>query len=308
MEDRTRTVQKAMIIGSRTSALALAQTHLMLASLQARFPEQPFEIRHITTHGDRVLDWALTEIGGKGVFVKEIEDALLGGTIDLAVHSCKDLPTVQPDGLVIGAIPPRADPRDVLVSRSGAPLAELPHGARVGTSSRRRGVQLHALRPDLQLADIRGNVDTRLRKLDEGQYDAIVLAAAGLARLSLLGRVTEFLDPQVFLPAPAQGALAIEIRADDVAVSGVVRTLDDAPARSAATAERAFLAGLGGGCDLPIGAYAWVEGQTLHLRGMSAVGASGQVVTREATGPLGDPAGLGQRLAADVLQRTAGTP
>jgi hydroxymethylbilane synthase len=298
-------VPKTIIVGSRASALALAQTHLVVADLQAHFPEQTFEVRHITTHGDRVLDRALTEIGGKGVFVKEIEDALLSGAIDLAVHSCKDLPTTQPAGLIIGAIPTRADPRDVLVSRSGAALADLPVGARVGTSSHRRAAQLHALRPDLRLLDIRGNVDTRLRKLDEGQYDAIVLAAAGLARLSLLARAAEFLDPHAFLPAPGQGALALEIRADDAATQKIVQALDHSPTRITVAAERAFLLGLGGGCDLPIGAYAWLNGQMLCLRGMQATPENGQVVYLEVAGPMSDPVALGQRLSVDIRQHMA---
>ena len=189
---------------------------------------------HIRTEGDRVLSRPLVEIGGKGVFVKEIEEALLAHDVDLAVHSCKDLPTEQPSGLAIGAFLARVDPRDVLVARQGWSLAKLPAGARVGTGSLRRAAQLRALRPDLVLADIRGNVDTRLRKLDEGQYEAIVLAAAGLSRLGLDGRVSEYFDPQVVLPAPGQGALALELRADDEEVLELISALDDPATRRAA--------------------------------------------------------------------------
>lgn len=288
-------------LGSRASTLALTQTELVLSALQARHPEQAFEVRRISTHGDQVLDRSLTAIGGKGVFVREIEEALLAGEIDLAVHSFKDLPTVQPEGLVVGAVTERADPRDVLAAGPGVALAGLPAGARVGTSSRRRAVQLRSMRPDLAVADIRGNVETRLRKLDGGQYDAIILAAAGLARLGLLGRATQIFDPKVFLPAPGQGALALELRAADAEVAALLAPLDHAPTRAAVAAERALLAGLGGGCDLPIGAYAWLEAGQLALRALSADEA-GHIASGEAYGSPDDPCALGRQLAMALLQ------
>ncbi|HEX9114537.1 MAG TPA: hydroxymethylbilane synthase [Anaerolineae bacterium] len=293
---------RTILIGTRASALAQAQARQAMAALSALHPQRSFELRNITTHGDRVLDRALTEIGGKGVFVKEIEDALLAGDIDLAVHSFKDLPTEQPGGLVIGAIMTRADPCDVLVSRTGQRLAALAAGARVGTSSLRRSVQLLAVRPDLKPVDIRGNVDTRLRKLDEGQYDAIVLAAAGLTRLGLAARATEYFDPRVFLPAPGQGAVALELRSADTETQELVAGLDHVATHTAVSAERAFLSGLGGGCDLPIGAYAWPEaGDHLSLRAMNAERDGSHLVYVEASGPAAQADALGRGLARDVL-------
>ena len=269
----------------------------------------PSRIVHIRTEGDRVQSRPLVEIGGKGVFVKEIEEALFAQDVDLAVHSCKDLPTEQPAGLMIGAFPARVDPRDVLVSQQGCRLAELPAGARVGTGSLRRAAQLRALRPDLVLADIRGNVDTRLRKLDEGQYDAIVLAAAGLSRLGLEGRVSEYFEPQFVLPAPGQGALALEVREADAEVRELIGALDDPATRLATGAERAFLRGLGGGCDVPIGAYAWLDGAELVLRGMLATREGRDPFYAEAREPAGGPASnpeaLGEVLARTVLEAVA---
>jgi hydroxymethylbilane synthase len=299
-------MRQSIVVGSRSSALALVQAESVAAALRALYPQRVFRILHIRTEGDRVLSRPLVEIGGKGVFVKEIEDALLAHDVDLAVHSCKDLPTAQPAGLTIGAFLARADPRDVLVARQGRPLAELPGGARVGTGSLRRVAQLRALRPDLVLADIRGNVDTRLRKLDEGQYDAIVLAAAGLSRLGLDGRVSEYFDPQVVLPAPGQGALALELRVDDEEVLELISALDHPATRQAAGAERAFLRGLGGGCDVPIGAYAWPDGDELALRGMLATQDGSQPFYAEGRGPAAEPEVLGERLARAVLEGVPG--
>jgi hydroxymethylbilane synthase len=299
-------MRQSIVVGSRSSALALVQAESVAAALRSLYPQRVFTILHIRTEGDRVLSRPLVEIGGKGVFVKEIEDALLAHDVDLAVHSCKDLPTEQPAGLTIGALLARADPRDVLVARLRCPLAGLPGGARVGTGSLRRAAQLRALRPDLALADIRGNVDTRLRKLDEGQYDAIVLAAAGLSRLGLEGRVSEYFDPQVVLPAPGQGALALELRADDAEVLELIRPLDHPATRQAAGAERAFLRGLGGGCDVPIGAYAWPDGGELALRGMLAAQDGGNPFYAEGRGPAAEPEALGERLARVVLEGVPG--
>src|SRR5438128_1517510 len=240
-----RAERRALVLGTRASKLALAQSEIVRAALLGMFPDLDIRLEPITTKGDTVQDRPLSEIGGNGVFVRQIEAALIAGRIDLAVHSAKDLPSAIPPDTALAAFLPRADARDVLVSRNGETLAQLPPGARVGTSSPRRMCLLRALRPDLGIEDIRGNVDTRLRKLREGQYDAIVLAAAGLERLGAFDRVTEWLDPAVFIPAVGQGALAVQVRADDEFVLGLVGRLDHQPTSTAVRAERAFLAGIG---------------------------------------------------------------
>jgi len=290
----------AVVIGTRASKLALAQTSLVHTALVQVHPGLQVTIEHITTKGDLVQDRPLSAIGDKGLFVAEIEQALRAGRIDLAVHSAKDLPSALPDDMLLAAFPPRADPRDALIARDGRSLADLPNGAKVGTTSLRRACQLRALRPDLRIESLRGNVDTRLRKLDEGQYDAIVLAAAGLHRLDLAVRITEYLDPLVMLPAGAQGALGLEVRAADQVTAALVAPLDDLATRTAVLAERALLARIGGGCQTPIGAYARLSGDTLTLAGM--IGASdGRMVRSERTGPAGHPVALGIALADELL-------
>jgi hydroxymethylbilane synthase len=292
--------RRTLTIGTRASKLALAQTEIVRAALLDLIPDLDIRIEHITTKGDAVQDRPLSEIGGNGVFVTQIEDALRAGHIGLAVHSAKDLSSRLADDMALAAFLPRADPRDVLVSRDGARLADLAPGARIGTSSPRRACQVSALRPDLVLLDIRGNVDTRLRKLDEGQYDAIVLAAAGLERLGLQDRATEWFDPGVMLPAVAQGALAVEVRADDQATANLAARLNDAPTSTAVRAERAFLAAIGGSCALPIGAYAILEGEIVVIRGM--IGATdGRIVQGEHTGAVSDPESAGAALASMLL-------
>ncbi|HEY0779090.1 MAG TPA: hydroxymethylbilane synthase, partial [Gemmatirosa sp.] len=241
-------------VGTRGSALALAQATQVVGALRARWPDHAFEIQVITTQGDVRTDVPLSAIGGRGVFAVELEQALRRGDVDIAVHSAKDLPSTLGPGFALGAFPPREDPRDVVVTR-GPHLAELAHGAILGTSSPRRASAVRMLRPDLDVRDVRGNVDTRLRKLDEGQYDAILLAAAGLHRLGLAGRITEYLSTDVMLPAVSQGAIGIEVRADDADALAAVAPLDHAPTRTAVTAERAFLARLGAGCTAPTGAH-----------------------------------------------------
>jgi hydroxymethylbilane synthase len=289
-----------VVIGTRGSKLALAQTELVQAALDLAHPDLRIAIERITTKGDLVQDRPLSAIGDKGLFVAEIEQALREGRIDIAVHSAKDLPSALPPDMALAAFPRRADPRDVLVARDGRRLAELPQAARVGTTSPRRACQLRALRPDLLIADLRGNVDTRLRKLHEGQYDAIVLAAAGLDRLALADHVTEYLDPATMLPAGGQGALALEVRAADEATAALLAPLDDQATRAAILAERAFLAQIGGGCHTPIGAYARLDVDTLNIAGM--VGArDGRVVRGGLSGPAGEPAALGARLAEEIL-------
>lgn len=288
-----------LTIGTRSSPLALVQTELVRAALQAGDPALQIAIQHIITKGDVWLDRPLVAIGDKGLFVTEIERALRAGRIDLAVHSAKDLPSELPPDMEIGAIPQRADARDALVSRAGG-LRDLPLGARVGTSSPRRACQLRALRPDLRILDVRGNVDTRLRKLAAGEYDALVLAAAGLIRLDRAAVVTEWFAPEVMLPAVGQGALALEIRAADPAVAALVGRLADPAATAAVWAERAFLAAIGGGCAAAVGAYATVTAGALTLTGLIGA-ADGRQVRGSLQGTAADAVVLGTRLATDLL-------
>jgi hydroxymethylbilane synthase len=263
------------------------------------------EVAVYTTKGDRELNRPLPEIGGKGLFTAEIEAALRSDDIDLAVHSFKDLPIVESEGLAIGAILKRADARDVLVSRHGLPLEGLPPRPRIGTSSPRRAAQLLAARPDAHILPIRGNVDTRLRKAATDDYDAVVLAAAGLIRLGLEAHITQQLPLELMLPAPAQGALAIQCRADDEATLALLRRVHHQPTWAAVTAERAFLSGLGGGCSAPVAAYAAEDDTGLQLRGLVASLDGRQVLHVSGNGSLQEPEGLGQRLAQEVLAKGA---
>jgi hydroxymethylbilane synthase len=304
-----------MRIGTRGSELALVQSRMVRSMLLAEAgrsgasggatPEREIALEIIETSGDRFPDASLARIGGKGVFTKEIEEALAQGRVDLAVHSLKDLPTEDRPGLVLAALLPREDARDVLVSRGGWGLAALPAGARVGTSSLRRRSQLLARRPDLHVEELRGNVPTRLRRVDEGRYEAVIVAAAGLRRLGLEERITEALDESVMLPAPGQGILAIQIRADDVATLAAVRKLHDPVAAAEAAAERALLAGLGGGCLVPVAARAHVSGARIQLSGF--VGhPSGRPTLRRATdGPVAEAESLGHALASELLTHGA---
>ncbi|MCX7671090.1 MAG: hydroxymethylbilane synthase, partial [Anaerolineae bacterium] len=264
------------------------------------------EIQIIHTHGDRVQNAPLPLIGGKGVFTAELEAALRDGAIDLAVHSLKDLPTELPAGLAIGAVLERASAADVLISRAGHTLDTLPPGATVGTSSRRRAAQLRSLRPDLRLMDLRGNVDTRLRKaLDpDGPYDAIVLAHAGLERLGFDAAITQVLPTDLLMPAPGQGALAVQCRAE-TAMLDLLAPLDHPATRQAVTAERSFLIGLGGGCAVPVAAYATVEGERLHLRGRILAADGHRQINVALDGPAGDAAALGMQLARRALLQGA---
>ena len=311
-----------LTLGTRGSRLALAQSEMIAAQLRALHPGLAVELQVITTKGDRILDVALSAVGDKGLFVKELEQALLAHEVDLCVHSCKDLPSQLPAGLTLAAFPERADPRDVLVAplrgegRAGG-LADLPPGAIVGTSSLRRACQLRALRPDLELRDVRGNVDTRLRKLAEGQYEALVLAAAGLARLGLLGEgghmvsdgaafVAGPIPAELMLPAVAQGTLAIECRADDAQTLGLLAPLDHAPTRAAALAERAFLRRLEGGCQVPIAAHATLDGGAVALRGLVGSLDGATVIRGEREGAPADAESLGAALADELIERGAG--
>ncbi|HUF29368.1 MAG TPA: hydroxymethylbilane synthase [Gemmatimonadaceae bacterium] len=293
---------RALAVGTRGSPLALAQTEGVIAQLRARHPELRFEVRRITTKGDVMRDVPLASMGGQGVFADAIEEALAAGEIDLAVHSAKDLPSITADGLSIAAYPEREDARDVLVSHAGD-LNALPYGARVGTSSQRRACQLLAARPDLRVRDLRGNVDTRLRKLDEDAYDAIVLAGAGLIRLGLTTRIIEWLPANVMIPAPGQGALAIEVRSGDLELHRMLAPLSHQPTVTALAAERAFLACLGAGCSAALAAFATVSA-TGHVSLQAMIGApDGRCVRGERTAPASGAAALGSALAAELLDR-----
>ncbi len=292
---------RSLILATRGSKLALAQSEMVAGMLRAAHPGLEVNLLIIQTKGDLVLDRAISKIGDKGLFVKEIEQALASGEADLAVHSCKDLESNTPDGLVLAAFPRRADPRDALISRHGVVLRDLPAGARIGTSSLRRACQIRHLRPDAQIVTLRGNVDTRLRKAQTEDYDAIVLAAAGLERINLAGHVTEVFDPDVFIPMVAQGALAIECRADDSEVRSLLTALNDAMTELAVRVERAFLARLQGGCQVPVAAHASVEGENIRLRGLVGMPDGSQVVRGELVSMLKDADILGNNLAEELL-------
>lgn len=296
---------RILIVGSRGSRLALRQTEIALEALSRANPDASFEVRTIRTAGDRTRA-SLSEIGGRGVFVIELEHALRSGEIDVAVHSLKDLPTEETPGLGIAAILAREDPRDVLVSRRKAKLDDLPHGAVVGTGSPRRAAQLIALRPDLSLTDIRGNVDTRMRKVQGGEYEAVVLASAGLARLGWLDRASQTFDPEEVLPAPGQGALALQVRSDDAATFAAVLAADDAETRVAVSAERAFERRLGGGCHAAIAALAEVSGERLKVRGVVAHPTGEKLIRGELEGPADDPESVGFMLAEELIEAGAG--
>ncbi|HEY8346037.1 MAG TPA: hydroxymethylbilane synthase [Symbiobacteriaceae bacterium] len=288
-------------VATRGSQLALTQTRWVVDRLREVCPDVAFDIVTFKTTGDKVLNVALSQIGGKGLFTKELEEALLDGRADIAVHSLKDMPTELPEGLKLGCVPQREDPRDVLITRDGRRLADLPPGARVGTSSLRRLAQFRAMRPDLEYVPIRGNVDTRLRKLDEGQVDALVMAAAGLQRMGLAHRITEYLDPAICLPAPGQGALAIEIRAGDDAIGQMVARIHDEAAAVEVRAERALLAKLQGGCQVPVGVLAERRGDSLRLQGLIAAPDGSQVIRHAAEGPADAPEQLGEAVAQWLL-------
>ena len=299
---RERAPTSPVRVGTRGSALARSQTSLVTAGIVGELGRK-VETVEIVTAGDR-SSAAVTEMGGTGVFVSALRDALLAGEIDVAVHSYKDLPTAPAAGLAIAAVPAREDPRDVLVARDGLTLGELPRGATVGTGSPRRAAQLRALGLGLEVVPIRGNVDTRLRKVAAGELDAVVLARAGLARLDRLDEVTEALDPLQMLPAPAQGALAVETRSSDP-LTPELAVLDSADSRVAVEAERALLAALEAGCTAPVGGLAEValgeDGPEIFLRGSVTAADGSDAVRLSATGPVTDAGAIGRRLAADLL-------
>ncbi len=291
-------------IGTRGSKLALWQAKWVQSELLKAHPTLSVQIMVIKTKGDKILDVPLAKVGGKGLFVKEIEDALLAGKIDLAVHSMKDMPAEMPRGLAIGAIPKRDNPQDVLVSKRG-PLADLPNGARIGTSSLRRASQLLSARPDVCINSLRGNLDTRLRKLDSGDMHAIVLAAAGIRRLGLEDRITEYLDSHIMLPAAGQGALCIEVRTGDEKTRALVAGLDHAETRTVVLGERAFLHRLGGSCQVPIAAHGRVENGRFELSGLVAEPDGSQVFRAELAGPEASSIAIGTELAEKLMGQGA---
>ena len=295
----------SIVIATRESALAMWQARNIQQRLAVLYPSTTITIRGMTTVGDRILDRSLDKIGGKGLFVKELEDALAAGSADIAVHSMKDVPMVLPAGFEIAAITEREDPRDAFVSNHYRSLDALPTGSRIGTSSLRRESQARARFPQLVVGPLRGNVQTRLKKLDAGDYAAIILAAAGLKRLGLAERITAILTPDESLPAPGQGALGIECRAERTDVIAIMRALDHDPTAVCVRAERALSRALSGNCQLPLGAFAQPEGGRLRLRGFVASQDGTQLVRAELTGDAGDPEALGTELAARLKAQGA---
>lgn len=295
-------------LGTRGSRLALFQAEFVKARLEELHPGLTVEIRILQTTGDRITDVPLAKIGDKGLFTKELDRAILSGEVHAAVHSLKDMPTVLVEGLALGVVLDREDPRDVLIPAPGRPrtLAELPAGSRIGTSSLRRRAQLRHLRPDLVVDDLRGNLDTRFGRLRDGHFDAAILARAGVVRLGHEDLIGEVLDAPAWLPAAGQGALGIAVGINDEQTGELLRPLDDPGARCTTAAERAFLRALEGGCQIPIGATARLEGGRLHLHGLVAAINGNPLLRGELTGDPAAPEELGQKLAANLLEKGAG--
>ncbi len=294
-----------MRIGTRGSLLALTQSGFIQRRIEEAWPDVKVELTVIKTTGDKIQDVPLAKVGGKGLFVKEIEEALLAREVDLAVHSMKDVPAVLPGGLIIGVVPAREDPRDVLVTHKGSGLTDLPPAARVGSSSLRRAAQIRAHRPDILVENLRGNLDTRLRKLDDGMYDAIVLAAAGLHRMGWQDRITAYLEVEDFLPAVGQGALGLELREDDHEVRELLAPLHDQETSIAVQAERSFLETLEGGCQVPIGGHARAVGDRLELTGLVASVDGSKIFRITRTAPRDEAVRLGIQVAGELLEAGA---
>ncbi|MEW6289120.1 MAG: hydroxymethylbilane synthase [Thermodesulfobacteriota bacterium] len=299
-------MQKTIRIGTRASLLAMAQSTNIKNLIEAQYPGVQVELVKIVTKGDKILDVPLAKVGGKGLFVKEIEDAMLQHEVDIAVHSMKDVPAELPEELHLGIITKREDPRDAFISNAFKTLADLPQGARVGTSSLRRKSQLGLMRSDLIISDLRGNLDTRLRKLDEKQYDAIILAAAGLNRLKMSARVASFFNPTDMLPAVGQGAVGIELRKADTELLAALAFLADETTAVAVRAERSFLHRLEGGCQVPIGAFAELQGGRVTITGLVASVNGAKMIKRQMTGDAADAENLGTRLAEELLANGGG--
>jgi len=306
MAEHSETAAPHINIGTRGSQLALWQANWTRTAIMEKFPGTTVELVIIKTKGDKILDVPLAKVGGKGLFVKEIEDAMLDGRIDIAVHSMKDMPARIPEGLCIGAVPERETPHDALVSSNRLPLDRLPRGARVGTSSLRRGAQLKGIRPDIEIIPLRGNLDTRLKKLDTQDLDAIILAAAGLKRMGLEDRISQYIDDTVMLPAVGQGALCIECRENDPVIAPVMAALNHSETRTVVMGERAFLNRLEGGCQVPIAAHGKLSGKTITLSGLVA-SLDGVTVIRESiSGPARNAEQIGVSLAERLIAKGAG--
>ncbi len=298
-------MRKQIRIGTRGSALALWQAEWVKSELEKKYPSVSVSLTKIKTTGDKILDVPLAKVGGKGLFVKEIEEAMLANEIDIAVHSMKDVPTFFPDGLHLACITKREDARDALFSRNKVAFKDLPRGANIGTSSLRRQAQLMNIRPDFVIHQLRGNVDTRLRKLKEGQYDAIILAAAGVKRLGLAENITELIAPEISLPAIGQGALGIECRVDDRELNDMISFFNHTDTRVAVTGERALLRRLEGGCQVPIACYGQVRGGDLHLAGLVGSVDGKRIIKDKIEGPVDQADKLGVTLAEKLLKEGA---
>jgi len=293
--------KRSIIVGSRGSKLALLQTELVLQQLRESYHDLEFHVRQIKTSGDRHRTTSLAQMGGQGIFTKELEEALLSGEIDMAVHSLKDIPTELSSEFKLAAVGMRIDARDAFVSKSGKPLSELPEGASVGTGSERRAVQLKAFRPDIQIRPLRGNIDTRLSKLHSGELDGIIVAAAAMLRMGWEHRITEYLPIEFFLPAVGQGALAVEIRASDQELAALLSVANDEPTLQSVQAERAFLSAVGGGCRAPIAALGAVTDNSLHLKGMVASSDGSRTLRAAQDGSPAEPEKIGKLLAEKLL-------
>ena len=298
-------MRKEIRIGTRASALALWQAEWVKAELEKKYPGMTVSLTKIKTTGDKILDVPLAQVGGKGLFVKEIEEAMLANEIDIAVHSMKDVPTMFPDGLHLSCITKREDARDALLTRNNVKFKDLPQGATIGTSSLRRQAQLMSIRPDFKIAQLRGNVDTRLRKLKEGQFDAIILAAAGVRRLGLAENVSEYIDPSISLPAIGQGALGIECRVDDRELNDLIAFFNHQDTRTCVTGERALLRRLEGGCQVPIACYGQMMNGKLHLIGLVASVDGKRIIKETLEGEADKAEKLGVTLAENLLKKGA---
>jgi len=297
--------REKLTIGTRGSKLALWQSEY-IKGLVEEITGLPVELKIIKTTGDKILDVPLAKVGGKGLFTKELEVELLGGTVDLCVHSMKDVPTELPDGLVIAAMPPRVDPRDALVSGAGHTLETLPERAKVGTSSLRRIAQVRALRPDVEIVDVRGNLDTRMRKAEDGYLDAVILASAGITRMGWADRISSYIPTSQMVSAVGQGAIGIEIREDDPFMAGVMDKISDGPTMLCVTAERVVMQQLEGGCQVPIGAYARLEDDQLVMDAVVGSVNGESIVRAHLEGPADRPIALGELMVAELLVLGAG--
>lgn len=299
-----RSERTELVIGTRGSKLALWQSEYIRAKVE-EVTGLPVTLKIIKTTGDKILDVPLAKVGGKGLFTKELEVELMAGTVDLCVHSMKDVPTELPESLYIAAMPERVDPRDVMVSGAGYDLDTLPQGAKLGTSSLRRRSQVKALRPDLEIVDVRGNLDTRMRKAEEGELDAVILASAGITRMGWADRITHYIDPEQMVSAVGQGAIGIEIREDDEFMRHVMEAIGHPETMECVTAERVVMNKLEGGCQVPIGAYARIEGDRMIMDGFVGSVGGEQILRAQLDGPADKPIELGERMVAELLDQGA---